>query len=137
MGIAVWRIVINPKHMSLFGGMSVFAEKNVCLPTQLGACSHPTGRPTVPYRCTIDVRASWARQAPSGFTAAGGSLQLTFIGGSRFGRPALSAQAGAIVNIRILTQGRIIAEECASNRFFEHSDERRWHRCNLFAIDVA
>ena len=27
--------------------------------------SHPTGRPTVPYRCTIDVRTPWARHGVS------------------------------------------------------------------------
>ena len=43
--------------------MSVFAEKNkVCLSTQLEACSHPTGRPVVPYWCTIDIRTPWAHR---------------------------------------------------------------------------
>ena len=81
-------------------------EKNVCLPTQLGACSHPTGRSTVPYWCTIDVRTPWARRGvPTGPPGprrdptaarrpAGGSVRLIFIGGPRFGRPAAPIGAG-------------------------------------------
>ena len=81
-------------------------ERNVCLPTQLGACSHPTGRTTVPYWCTIDVRTPWARhgvptgppgprRAPTAARRpAGGSVQLIFIGGPRFGRPAAPIGAG-------------------------------------------
>ena len=46
--------------MSHFGGMSVFAQKKMCdyqrssehVVTRRGS----TGRSTVPYRCTIDVR---------------------------------------------------------------------------------
>ena len=47
--------------------MSVFAQTKICafLPTQLGAYSHPTGRSTVPYWCTIDVRTPWARHGVS------------------------------------------------------------------------
>ena len=87
--------------MSHFWGHVGFRpEKNVCLPTQLGACSHPTGRSTVPYWCTIDVRTPWARHGvPTGPpgprrdpTAArgpyGGPVRLIFIGRPRFGRPA-------------------------------------------------
>ena len=81
-------------------------EKNVCLPTQLGACSYPTGRSTVPYWCKIDVRTPWAchgvstgppgpRRAPTAARRpAGGSIRLTFIGGPRFGRPATPIGAG-------------------------------------------
>ena len=59
-----------------------------------------TGRSTVPYRCTIDVRTPWARpgvhtsrlgalQTLTGpWRPAGGTVRLIFIGGSRFGRPA-------------------------------------------------
>ena len=75
--------------------MSVFVQKK----TQLGACSHPTcshptGRSTVPYWCTIDVRTPWARHGvPTGPpgprrdpTAArrtgGGTVGPRFIGAS-------------------------------------------------------
>ena len=51
----------NQKIGNFWGHVGFRPEKNVCLPTQLGACSHPTGRPTVPYWCTIDVRTPWAR----------------------------------------------------------------------------
>ena len=111
MGIAVWRVTIKPKNRSIFGHVGFRPEKNVCLPTQLGACSHPTGRSTVPYWCTIDVRTPWARhgvptgppgprRAPTAARRpAGGSVRLIFIGGPRFGRPAtpILASAGAIV----------------------------------------
>ena len=61
MGIAIWRVTIKPTNVSFWGHAGFRPEKNVCLPTQLGACSHPTGRSTVPYWCTIDVRTPWAR----------------------------------------------------------------------------
>ena len=59
MGIAVWRVTINQK-MKHFWAMSVFAAKNMCdyqrslehVVTRRGS----TGRSTVPYWCTIDVR---------------------------------------------------------------------------------
>ena len=55
------------ENMSIFGACQFSPKKNVCLSTQLGACSHPTGRPTVPYWCTIDVRTPWARHGvPTG-----------------------------------------------------------------------
>ena len=63
MGKAVWRVTIKPKNRSIFRHVGFRPEKNVCLPTQLGACSHPTGRSTVPYWeywCRIDVRTPWA-----------------------------------------------------------------------------
>ena len=59
-----------------------------------------TGRSTVPYRCTIDVRTPWARlgvptgrlgplRAPTDTRRpAAGTVRMIFIGGSRFGRPA-------------------------------------------------
>ena len=55
----------NQKIGQFLGHVSFRRKKNVCLSTQLGACSHPTGRPTVPYRCTIDVRTPWARHGVS------------------------------------------------------------------------
>ena len=106
MGIAVWRVTIKPKNRSIFGHVGFRPEKNVCLPTQLGACSHPTGRPTVPYLCTMDVRTHCAfHGVPTGLpgprrglTAArrpvGGSAWLIFIGGPRFGLPATPIGAG-------------------------------------------
>ena len=67
MGIAVWRVTEKPQNRSNLGHVGFRPEKNVCLPTQLGACSHPTGRSTVPYWCTIDVRTPWARHGvPTG-----------------------------------------------------------------------
>ena len=69
-GIAVWRVVIKPKSMPCFGPCQFSPKKNVCLPTQLGACSHPTGRSTVPIgprlmfgplgHATASARAVWA-----------------------------------------------------------------------------
>ena len=57
----------NPKMGHFLGHVSFRRKKNVCLSTQLGACSHPTGRPTVPYWCTIDVRTPWAHHGvPTG-----------------------------------------------------------------------
>ena len=81
--------------MSHFGGAcQVSPRKNVCLPTQLGTCSHPTGRSTVPYWCTIDVRTPWARHGvptgppgphrdPTGpWRTAGGTVGPRLIGAS-------------------------------------------------------
>ena len=57
----------TPKWVIFWGHVGFRPEKKVCLPTQLGACSHPTGRSTVPYWCTIDVRTPWARHSvPTG-----------------------------------------------------------------------
>ena len=85
----------NQKIGQFLGHVSFRRKKNVCLSTQLGACSHPTGRSTVPYWCTIDVRTPWARHGvPAGPAGPmgprrppGGSVRLTLIGGPRFGRP--------------------------------------------------
>ena len=63
MGIAVWRVTIKPNIIHFLGVCRFSPKKNVCLPTQLGACSHPTGRSTVPYCCRIDVRTPWARHS--------------------------------------------------------------------------
>ena len=43
MGIAVWRVTIKPKIIHFGGHVGFRPEKNVCLPTHLGACSHPNG----------------------------------------------------------------------------------------------
>ena len=61
MGIPVWRVTIKSRNETFWGHVGFRPEKNVCLPTQLGACSHPTGCSRVPYWCTIDVRTPWAR----------------------------------------------------------------------------
>ena len=96
----------NPKMGHFLGHVSFRPKKNVCLSTQLGACSHPTGRSTVPYWCTIDVRTPWARHGVStgppgprraltaGRRPAGGTVRLIFIGGPRFGQPAAPIGAG-------------------------------------------
>ena len=116
MGVAVWRVTIKQKNRSIFGACRFSLRKNMCLPTQLGACSHPTGRSTVLYWCTIDARTPWTRHSvPTGPpgphrapTAArrpgGGSVRLTFIGGPRFGRPATPIGAGQI-RLLVLCQG--------------------------------
>ena len=80
----------------------------MCLSTQRGACSHPTGRPTVPYWCTIDVRTPWARHGvPTGPPSGPDGRPAA----RRRHRPAdfhrrppvwaarISAQAGAIVEM--------------------------------------
>ena len=81
--------------------MSIFAPKKVCLPTQLGACSHSTGRPPVPYWCTMfellghaaaSPQAVWTPVGPR--RAPGGSVQRIFIGGPQFRRPAAPIGAG-------------------------------------------
>ena len=67
MGIAVWRVTIKPQNRFILGACQFSPQKNVSLSTQLGACSHPTGRSTVPYRSMIDVRTPWARHSvPTG-----------------------------------------------------------------------
>ena len=97
-----WPFGELPKKQKIgqFWGHVGFRQKNVCLSTQLGACSHAKGGWTGLYWCTIDVRTPWARHGvPTGppgprraATAArrpaGGSVRLIFIGGPRFGRPA-------------------------------------------------
>ena len=99
MGRAVWRVTEKPINRSFFGACQLLPKKKVCLSTQLGACSHLTGRPTVPYWCTIDVRTPWARHGvlmgpPGPRRPAGGTVWLIFIGGPRFGRPTTPIGAG-------------------------------------------
>ena len=53
MGIAVWRVTEKQKNRSIWEACQFSPRKNVCLPTQLGACSHPTGRSTGLYWFTL------------------------------------------------------------------------------------
>ena len=116
-----------------FGHVGFRLEKNVCLPMQLGACNHLTGRLTVPYWCTIDVRTPWAfhgvptgplepcRAPTAAWRPAGGSVRLIFIGGPRFGRPAAPLGAGAIVypkTVRPISGGLSLAtrRKCCNPR---------------------
>ena len=84
----------NQKIGQFWGHVSFRRKKKVCLPPQLGACSHPTGCPTVPYWFTVDVRTPWARHGgptgpqgprrdPTGpRRTAGGTVGPRFIGAS-------------------------------------------------------
>ena len=110
----------------------------MCLSTQLGACSHPTGRPTVPYWCTLDVRTFWAfhgvptgppgpRWAPTGpRRTAGRSVRLIFIGGPRFGRPAAPIGAG-----RGYCKANDIWPHCVSNGLSDRSPTLQRQECAL------
>ena len=101
MGIAVWGVTIKPKNELTLGGMLVFAQnKNVRLPTQLGACSRPPGLdgsldcPVLVHKNKIDVRTHVApygvpmglrgprRDTTDPQRTAGGTVGPRFIGAS-------------------------------------------------------
>ena len=77
--------------MSYFGGHVGFRpEKNMCLPTQLGACSHLPGSHMGPYISRTPIRDSRAtRRAPAGDYMLRAALEGThfFLGENRHAPP--------------------------------------------------